>query len=38
MWRRGPIVQRELNPELNTKNIDLHEIRLEKFSKSKYQS
>jgi len=30
--------QRELNPELNTKSFDLHERRLEQFSKSKYKN
>ena len=28
----GKTVQRERNPKLNTKNIDLHKRRLEKFS------
>ena len=34
----GTPMQREINPELNTKNFDLHERRLEKFSKSKYKN
>tara|TARA_B100001029_G_C14752313_1_gene281447 strand:- start:163 stop:411 length:249 start_codon:yes stop_codon:yes gene_type:complete len=34
----GTTEQRERNPELNTKNFDLHEIRLKKFSKSKYKN
>ena len=34
----GTIDQRERNPELNTKNFDLHERRLEQFSKSKYKN
>ncbi len=33
----GTIEQRERNPELNTKNFDMNERRLEKFSKSKYK-
>ena len=33
----GTIEQRERNPELNTKSFDLHERRLEQFSKSKYK-
>ena len=33
----GTVEQRERNPELNTKDWDLHEIRLERFSKSKYK-
>ena len=32
------IEQRERNPELNTKDFDLHEIRLKKYSKSKYKN
>ena len=32
------IEQREWNPELNTKNFDMHERRLERFSKSKYKN
>ena len=34
----GTNEQRERNPELNTKNFDLHERRLDKFSKSKYKN
>tara|TARA_B100000214_G_C23515174_1_gene422490 strand:+ start:240 stop:488 length:249 start_codon:yes stop_codon:yes gene_type:complete len=34
----GTIEQRERNPELNTKNYELHERRLEQFSKSKYKN
>ena len=34
----GTNEQRELNPELNTKSFDLHERRLEQFSKSKYKN
>tara|TARA_Y100001968_G_C19381001_1_gene730321 strand:+ start:1015 stop:1263 length:249 start_codon:yes stop_codon:yes gene_type:complete len=34
----GTAEQRERNPELNTKNFDMHEMRLEKFSKSKYKN
>ena len=34
----GTHKQRELNPELNTKSFDLHERRLEQFSKSKYKN
>ena len=34
----GTNQQREQNPELNTKNFDLHEKRLEQFSKSKYKN
>ncbi len=34
----GTIEQRVLNPELNTKNFDLHEKRLKQFSKSKYKN
>ena len=34
----GTYVQQEQNPELNTKNFDLHERRLEEFSKSKYKN
>ena len=34
----GTIEQRERNPELNTKNFDMHEKRLEQFSKSKYKT
>ena len=34
----GTDEQRESNPELNTKNFDLHERRLNKFSKSKYKN
>ncbi len=34
----GTIIQRQQNPELNTKNFELHERRLEQFSKSKYQN
>tara|TARA_B100000579_G_C22194780_1_gene560188 strand:- start:175 stop:423 length:249 start_codon:yes stop_codon:yes gene_type:complete len=34
----GTNEQRERNPELNTKNFDLHEKRLEQFSKSKYKN
>ena len=34
----GTDEQRECNPELNTKCFDLHERRLERFSKSKYKN
>tara|TARA_Y100001968_G_C19039112_1_gene563586 strand:- start:420 stop:668 length:249 start_codon:yes stop_codon:yes gene_type:complete len=34
----GTNEKRELNPELNTKNFDLHERRLKQFSKSKYKN
>ncbi len=34
----GTPSQRERDPELNTKNFDLHERRLESFSKSKYKN
>ena len=34
----GTNLQREQNPELNTKNFDIHERRLERFSKSKYKN
>ena len=34
----GTNKQREQNPELNTKNFDMHERRLEQFSKSKYKN
>ena len=34
----GTNEQREQNPELNTKNFDMHERRLEQFSKSKYKT
>ena len=34
----GTKEQRERNPDLNTKNFDLHERRLDKFSKSKYKN
>ena len=34
----GTNEQREQNPELNTKIFDLHERRLSKFSKSKYNN
>ena len=34
----GTNEQRERNPELNTKNFDMHERRLQKFSKSKYKN
>ena len=34
----GTTVQRERNPELNTKNFDQHERRLKQFSKSKYKN
>ena len=34
----GTNEQREQNPELNTKNFDMHERRLEHFSKSKYKN
>jgi len=34
----GSYEQREWNPELNTKNYDIHERRLKKFSKSKYKN
>ena len=30
--------ERNLNPELNTANLDLHKMRLSKFQKSKYYS
>ena len=33
----GTLEQRIRNPELNTKDWDLHEIRLERFAKSKYK-
>ena len=34
----GTNQQRKQNPNLNTKNFDLHERRLERFSKSKYKN
>ena len=34
----GTNEERERNPELNTKSFDLHERRLEHFSKSKYKN
>jgi len=34
----GTTLQREQNPDLNTKNFDLHERRLKQFSKSKYKN
>mgnify|MGYP001423651745 FL=1 len=34
----GTKEKRERNPELNTKNFELHERRLENFSKSKYKN
>ena len=34
----GTYEERERNPELNTKSFDLHERRLEHFSKSKYKN
>ena len=34
----GTDEQRECNPELNTKNFDIHERRLDRFSKSKYKN
>ena len=34
----GTNEQRERNPELNTKNFDMHERRLAQFSKSKYKT
>ena len=34
----GTNEQMEINPELNTKSFDLHERRLEQFSKSKYKN
>ena len=34
----GTSEQRERNPELNTKNYEMHERRLEHFSKSKYKN
>ena len=34
----GTTIQREKNPDLNTKNFDLHERRLNQFSKSKYKN
>ena len=34
----GTNEQRERNPELNTKSFDLHERRLNQFSKSKYKN
>ena len=34
----GTDEQRERNPELNTKNFDLHERRLKNFYKSKYKN
>ena len=33
----GTNEQRESNPELNTKNFDMHERRLKQFSKTKTQ-
>ena len=39
LWNveEGTNEQRRLNPELNTKNFELHERRLEQFSMSKYK-
>ena len=34
----GTLEERNLNPELNTANLDLHKMRLSKFQKSKYYS
>ena len=34
----GTSEQRERNPELNTKNYEMHERRLVNFSKSKYKN
>ena len=34
----GTTLQRERDPNLNTKNFDLHERRLKQFSKSKYKN
>ena len=34
----GTYEQRERNPELNTKNYELHEKRLKHYSKSKYKN
>ena len=34
----GTNEKRERNPELNTKDFDLHERRLKQFSKSKYKN
>ena len=34
----GSDEERERNPELNTKNFEIHERRLIKFSKSKYKN
>ena len=34
----GTNEQRERNPELNTKNFDMHERRLVQFAKSKYKN
>jgi len=34
----GSYEERERNPELNTKNFEIHERRLIKFSKSKYKN
>ena len=34
----GSDEERERNPELNTKNFEIHERRLKKFSKSKYKN
>ena len=40
LWNleEGSDEQREWNPELNTKNFEMHERRLKKFSKSKYKN
>tara|TARA_Y100001968_G_C19393072_1_gene736698 strand:+ start:1202 stop:1450 length:249 start_codon:yes stop_codon:yes gene_type:complete len=34
----GTEEQRKINPELNTKNYEMHEKRLKLFSKSKYKN
>ena len=34
----GTDEQREYNPELNTRNFEIHERRLYRFSKSKYKT
>ena len=34
----GTLEERNLNPELNTADLDLHKMRLSKFQKSKYLS
>ena len=37
-FEEGTAIERERNPELNTKNFEQHERRLEKYSKSKYKN